>query len=61
MPLIHDDFLLTTRAARRLYHDYAEGEPIYDYHTHLPVDEIARDQRHLGFGQLQAFKEMKKG
>jgi glucuronate isomerase len=45
MPLIHDDFLLTTKAARRLYHDYAELEPIYDYHTHLPVDEIARDQR----------------
>ncbi len=48
MPLIHDDFLLTTKAARRLYHDYAEQEPIYDYHTHLPVDEIARDlAKHL--------------
>ena len=45
MAFIHDDFLLTTPAARRLYHDYAEREPIYDYHTHLPVDEIARDQR----------------
>ncbi len=46
MPFIHDDFLLTSKAARRLYHDFAEGEPIYDYHTHLPVDEIARDQRY---------------
>jgi glucuronate isomerase len=45
MPFVHDDFLLTTKAARRLYHDYAENEPIYDYHTHLPVDEIARDQK----------------
>ncbi len=45
MSFVHDDFLLTTQAARRLYHDYAEHEPIYDYHTHLPVDEIARDQR----------------
>ncbi len=44
MSFVHDDFLLTTPAARRLYHDYAEPEPIYDYHTHLPVDEIARDQ-----------------
>lgn len=46
MSFIHDDFLLTTKAARRLYHDFAEREPIYDYHTHLPVDEIARDQRY---------------
>lgn len=46
MPFIHDDFLLTNKAARRLYHDFAEREPIYDYHTHLPVDEIARDQQY---------------
>jgi glucuronate isomerase len=52
MPLIHDDFLLTTKAASRLYHDYAEKEPIYDYHTHLPVDEIARDQRFESIAQL---------
>jgi glucuronate isomerase len=52
MPLIHDDFLLTTKAARRLYHDYAEQEPIYDYHTHLPVDEIARDQRFESIAHL---------
>lgn len=52
MPLIHDDFLLTTKAARRLYHDYAEREPIYDYHTHLPVDEIARDQRFESLAHL---------
>ena len=45
MPFIHDDFLLPTKSARRLYHEFAENEPIYDYHTHLPVDEIARDQR----------------
>jgi glucuronate isomerase len=44
MAFIHDDFLLTTKSARRLYHNFAEREPIYDYHTHLPVDEIARDQ-----------------
>jgi glucuronate isomerase len=44
MAFLHDDFLLTTKAARRLYHDFAENEPIFDYHTHLPVDEIARNQ-----------------
>jgi glucuronate isomerase len=52
MPLIHDDFLLTSKAARRLYHDYAEKEPIYDYHTHLPVDEIARDHRFENIAHL---------
>ena len=31
-PFIHDDFLLTTKAARELYHGYAEKMPIIDYH-----------------------------
>ena len=44
-PFIHEDFLLTTEAARELYHVYAENEPIIDYHCHLPPAEIANDQR----------------
>ena len=43
--LVHDDFLLESAAARELYHGYAEGLPIIDYHCHLPPDEIARDAR----------------
>ncbi len=42
---IHNDFLLQTEAARRLYHGYAANEPILDYHSHLPVNEIAADRR----------------
>ena len=42
---IHDDFLLETESAWRLYHDYAEGMPIIDYHCHLSPSEIARDAR----------------
>ena len=42
---INDDFLLTTRAARELYHGYAEKMPIIDYHCHLPPAEIAEDRR----------------
>ena len=38
---IHDDFLLHTAAARDLYHGFAEREPIYDYHCHLPPALIA--------------------
>ena len=46
MSYIHDDFLLSTDSARRLYHDYAATEPILDYHSHLPPDEIADDCRY---------------
>jgi len=45
MPFIHDDFLLTTPAARRLYHEYAAGEPILDYHCHLSPKDIAENRR----------------
>ncbi len=39
-----DDFLLHTPMARTLYHEHAKGMPIYDYHCHLPVDEIASNR-----------------
>ena len=42
---IHKDFLLTTDAARELYHRHAEKMPIIDYHCHLPPREIAEDKR----------------
>lgn len=41
MPFIHDDFLLQTKAARRLFHEYAAAEPILDYHNHLPPADVA--------------------
>ncbi len=46
---IHDNFLLHTGAARRLYHDFARPMPIFDYHCHLPVADIAANR---GFGNL---------
>ncbi|MBQ7722112.1 MAG: glucuronate isomerase [Kiritimatiellae bacterium] len=42
---LDDDWLLHTPAARELYHGYAEGMPIIDYHCHLPPAEIAQDKR----------------
>jgi glucuronate isomerase len=45
MEFIHDDFLLHSEAARRLYFRYAAAEPILDYHSHLPPAEIAADRR----------------
>src|SRR5580698_1724359 len=45
MSFIHEDFLLTNKASQRLYHEYAENEPILDYHCHLPPREIAENRR----------------
>ena len=40
---LHDDFLLQSATAVKLYHDYAKELPIVDYHSHLPPDAIASD------------------
>jgi glucuronate isomerase len=45
MPFIHEDFLLNTKTARRLYHKFAEAAPIFDYHCHLSPGDIARNRR----------------
>ena len=45
MSFIHDDFLLGTDQAKRLYHAYAEGEPILDYHCHLPPADISSNRQ----------------
>jgi glucuronate isomerase len=42
-PFLNEDFLLDTKTARHLYHHYAEGVPIIDYHCHLPPEQIAND------------------
>lgn len=38
------DFLLSTRTAQKLYHDYAKALPIVDYHCHISPREIFEDQ-----------------
>lgn len=42
---ITDHFLLHTDAARELYHTYAKDQPIFDYHCHLPPQQIAENHR----------------
>ncbi|HVU17374.1 MAG TPA: glucuronate isomerase [Candidatus Didemnitutus sp.] len=42
---IHDDFLLQTPAARELYHRHAAGQPLFDYHCHLPPQLILDNHR----------------
>lgn len=40
-----EEFLLHSPAASRLYHEYAEQEPIFDFHCHLSPKEIFEDIR----------------
>src|SRR6266581_211990 len=44
MPFIHENFLLHSKTAQKLYHDHAAPQPILDYHSHLPASEIAADR-----------------
>jgi glucuronate isomerase len=46
-----EDFLLPDESSRRLYHDYAEGMPIIDYHCHLPPADIEADARFTSIAQ----------
>ncbi len=41
---ITENFLLHSKEAQRLYHEYAKHMPIIDYHNHLSPKEIAEDQ-----------------
>lgn len=43
MSFIHEEFMLQTKTAQHLYHDFAEDMPIFDYHCHLSPQQIAED------------------
>ncbi len=40
-----ENFLLQTKTAEMLYHEFAKDQPIFDYHCHLIPQEIASDKR----------------
>ncbi len=42
---ISENFLLRTQTAQRLYRQFAETEPIFDYHCHLSPADIACHRR----------------
>lgn len=42
---LDQDFLLQTKTAQQLYHEYAAPMPIIDYHNHLPPAEIAANKK----------------
>ena len=49
---ITDDFLLKTDTARRLYHGFAENQPIIDYHSHLIPQQIAENRKFDNIAQI---------
>lgn len=44
-PFMDENFLLRNEPARILYHDYAAGMPILDYHCHLNPQEIYENRQ----------------
>ena len=42
---MNESFLLKTENASRLYHEYAKGLPIIDFHNHISMDDLCADRR----------------
>ncbi|MDR2954888.1 MAG: glucuronate isomerase [Prevotella sp.] len=49
---LDDDFVLQNDTAKQLYHEYAEGLPIIDYHCHLDPKMIAEDYQFDNLGEI---------
>ena len=52
MNFFNEDFMLKNKTAKKLYHKFAEGLPIIDYHCHIPPEQIAEDHRFSGITEL---------
>jgi glucuronate isomerase len=52
MGFITGDFLLKSETARHLYHTYAAGQPILDYHCHLSPKDIAENRRFANLHEI---------
>ena len=49
---MNEDFLLHSKSAKLLFHDYASKMPIVDYHCHLPPNEVAGDRVFENYAQI---------
>ena len=47
-----EDFLLSNDPARRLYHQFAAAQPIFDYHCHLSPRDIAENRRFANLHEI---------
>lgn len=48
---LDENFLLRSKTAQQLYHEYAKSLPIIDYHNHLPPQQIAENKRFANLTQ----------
>ncbi len=46
------DFLLSTKTAKKLYHNFASTMPIIDYHCHIDAKEVYEDKRFENITQI---------
>ncbi len=46
------NFLLETKTAQKLYHDFAKNKMIYDYHCHLSPKEIYEDKQYSNIAEI---------
>ncbi|MCX2431743.1 glucuronate isomerase [Pedobacter sp. GR22-10] len=51
-PFLDENFLLQSKTAEKLYHDFAKSLPIIDYHNHLIPDQIANDKQFENITQV---------
>jgi glucuronate isomerase len=51
-PFLDDHFLLETKTAVSLYREFAERQPIIDYHCHLSPEQIADNHRFTTITEL---------
>ncbi|MBR1709535.1 MAG: glucuronate isomerase [Clostridia bacterium] len=46
------DFMLSNEVGKKLYHEYAENMPIYDYHCHISPKMIYENYQFANIGEL---------
>jgi len=49
---LDENFLLNTKTAQQLYHEFAKDMPIIDYHCHLSPQQIAEDTQFQNLTQV---------
>src|ERR1700726_3989074 len=47
-----ENFLLSNPTSERLYFEFAQGQPIFDYHCHIPPADIAGNRRFENLTQI---------
>ncbi|MBB6237028.1 glucuronate isomerase [Pedobacter sp. AK013] len=51
-PFLDENFLLQSKTAEKLYHNFAKSLPIIDYHNHLIPEQIANNTQFANISQV---------